>query len=123
MGLNLHQRRTNRKERISELPFGTLELDEAGTVLRFEGAGFQSSRLRESDVIGRNFFKEIAPAERAAEMQNRFNNFLSDGDHQQKSSLVLLFSRPAVRILLLQTCHWTTEGRKRSAHIRIERER
>ena len=109
------------KPKISEIPFGTLELDGAGTVLRYESDGERRAKFRASDIVGLNFFDDIAPAEQTEEMLGRFNDIMSDGAHGRRSSLFLI-ARPAVQIQILAAPSdgRATGGRVRSALVRIE---
>jgi photoactive yellow protein len=49
---------------IDSLPFGAIRLAADGTVLSYNSAEEKISGRRRDDVIGRNFFAEIAPCTR-----------------------------------------------------------
>lgn len=61
---------------LDDLPFGVIELDEAGKVLGFNHHEEERSHLRASEVIGKNFFRDIAPCAEVKEYQGRFEEFL-----------------------------------------------
>lgn len=63
--------------------FGLLELDERGTVIfsKLEGEEKLPGAV---DVVGRNFFSEVATFANVAEFRQRFENF--DTNHQPSSS-------------------------------------
>jgi photoactive yellow protein len=54
--------------------FGLLELDQRGTVIfsKLEG---DEKLARTTDVVGRNFFSEVAPFLNVAEFRQRFDSF------------------------------------------------
>jgi photoactive yellow protein len=65
---------------IDELPFGLIELDEAGTVRAYNRAEAELARVHPADVLGRNFFTKVAPCTAVKEFQGRFQSFLADAD-------------------------------------------
>jgi photoactive yellow protein len=93
----------DRKMREPQLPFGTLRLDETGAVLSYEADRERLAKVRASDIIGLNFFEEIAPAEQTEEMRARFDDIMSGGKNGRRSSLFILFERPAAQIQILRT--------------------
>ncbi len=65
---------------LSTLPFGLIELNATGTVLRYNAAEQALSGREASRVIGRNFFTEVAPCTAVSDFQGRFAEFTqSDG--------------------------------------------
>jgi photoactive yellow protein len=66
-------------ERAEFLPFGAICLDPRGNILRYNKAeGLISSRLPK-DVIGRNFFNEVAPCSKGRAFHGRFFEAVSKG--------------------------------------------
>ena len=65
--------------------FGLLELDQRGTVIfsKLEGDERLAGAM---DVVGRNFFSEVATFANIAEFRQRFETF--DNDHQPSSSFM-----------------------------------
>ena len=47
---------------LDALPFGVICLDKTGTVIRYNVAEARLARLDRSQVVGKNFFRTIAPA-------------------------------------------------------------
>ena len=47
----------------TKLPFGLLELDSNGAVIRYSPASEQHSDMKAGDVLGRHFFSEVLPDE------------------------------------------------------------
>lgn len=54
------------------LPYGIIVVDEAGTVLYYNAREEQIAGRRREDVLGRNFFSEIAPCSQVQEFYGRF---------------------------------------------------
>ncbi len=59
-------------EALDALPYGMMQLDEAGTILRYSAAESRLSGLTVDECVGRNFFDEIAPCTHVADFQGRF---------------------------------------------------
>ncbi len=58
---------------LDALPFGVIALDEEGTVLRYNLYESRFARLDRNQVLGRNFFTEIAPCTRTEAFEGRFH--------------------------------------------------
>jgi photoactive yellow protein len=103
------------------LPFGLLELDTAGTVIRYSPAAEQNSPLNSKDIIGRNFFTEVAPCEQVNEVRSRFLAFMAFGDAVQKFSITCPVEEKSVKIqiMLARVTEMMDEGRERLALVRI----
>ncbi len=67
---------------LDELPFGVIALDGEGTVLRYNQYESRLARLDRNQVIGRNFFQEVAPCTRSAEFEGRFQRYVTTGAAQ-----------------------------------------
>ena len=52
------------REDFDALPFGAIQLDREGKVLLYNKAEEQLSGRRREDVVGRNFFHDVAPCTR-----------------------------------------------------------
>lgn len=57
---------------FDSLPFGAIQLDGEGTVLLYNKAEEQLSGRRREDVVGRNFFRDIAPCTRVRSFLGAF---------------------------------------------------
>ena len=57
---------------LDELPQGTIQLDAVGTIIRFNTAEANLAGLDARRVIGKNFFRDIAPCTDVAEFRGRF---------------------------------------------------
>lgn len=103
------------------LPFGLLELDARGTVIRYSPAAEQNSPVQAQDVLGRNFFREIAPVEQVSDFQSRFQVFMASGESVQRftSSFPSEKGQIKVQILLARITEKSEQGRERLALVRI----
>lgn len=59
-------------EEVNELMFGAIELDSKGKILNFNQAESELTGRKPEDVIGRNFFDDVAPCTRSNEFSGRF---------------------------------------------------
>lgn len=71
--LELHARSD---EDLDTLPFGVIALDRKGTILRYNLAESRFARLDRAQVIGRDFFREIAPCTATDGFQGHVDRFL-----------------------------------------------
>jgi len=60
------------------LPYGIIVVDEAGRILFYNAREEQIARRRREDVVGKNFFKEVAPCARVREFHGRFEEAMRD---------------------------------------------
>lgn len=63
----------------TKLPFGLLELDAAGEVIRYSPASEQRSDVQAKDVLGRQFFKEVVRDKKVKDFEPRFQLFMRQG--------------------------------------------
>ena len=63
----------------TKLPFGLLELDSAGEVIRYSPASEQRSDVQASDVLGRRFFEEVVRDQKIKDFEPRFQLFMRQG--------------------------------------------
>jgi photoactive yellow protein len=61
---------------LDELPFGVIELDANGTVLTYNRDEAALARRDPARVVGRDFFKEVAPCTDVKHFAGRFREFL-----------------------------------------------
>ncbi len=57
---------------LDGLAFGAIQLDKDGTILAYNAAEARITGRRPEDVIGKNFFKEVAPCTRRPEFYGVF---------------------------------------------------
>lgn len=73
------------KEEVDELPYGFVVLDEAGTILLYNRYESSLSRLPQDSVVGKNFFKEVAPCTRVEAFYGRFRALVTGNDRLQET--------------------------------------
>ena len=59
-------------EDLDKLAFGAIQLDASGKVLQYNAAEGGITGRDPKSVIGKNFFKEVAPCTQSKEFQGRF---------------------------------------------------
>jgi len=57
---------------LDELPCGAIQLDPSGKILKFNEYESNLAQLGKDSVIGKNFFKEVAPCTDVQEFYGRF---------------------------------------------------
>ncbi len=62
---------------LDALPFGVIALDDEGTILRYNLYESRFARLDRNQVIGRNFFTEVARCTRGEPFEGRFRAFVA----------------------------------------------
>jgi photoactive yellow protein len=60
------------EDELEELPFGAIQLDTTGRILRFNGYESKISGVAKHDAVGKMFFTEIAPCTNVKEFYGRF---------------------------------------------------
>lgn len=64
---------TYNDDEVDGLPFGAIQLDTNGTILKYNIFEAGTAGLDRGDVIGKNFFKDIAPCTAVQEFYGRFH--------------------------------------------------
>ena len=63
-------------EEYDRLPFGFITVDPDGAILRFNAFETAYSGLEEEEVLGRNFFRDVAPCTAVREFEGRFREMI-----------------------------------------------
>lgn len=107
------------------LPFGLLELDPTGVVIRYSPAAEENPPVLPRDILGRNFFTEVATCEQVEEVKSRFLAFMAFGDAVQKFSINCAVEEKNIKIqiMLARVTERLEQGRERLALVRIMPER
>lgn len=105
----------------TELPYGLLELDANGLVVRYAPAFEQTIGVTSADILGHNFFTEVVPATEVKECQDRFRLFMARGQATDKFSTTFKSEQGPVKvqILLAQILEKSERGTERFALVRI----
>jgi photoactive yellow protein len=67
------------EEELDALPHGVIQLDAQGVVLRYNAFEAGLSGLSKQKVLGKNFFKQIAPCTDVQEFYGRFREGVAAG--------------------------------------------
>jgi photoactive yellow protein len=67
-------------EQLDELPLGAVVIDATGTISAYNSYEANLSRLDQDRVIGRNFFRDIAPCTAVKEFEGRMRAFMRSKD-------------------------------------------
>lgn len=59
---------------LNALPFGAIQLDPKGTILRFNDYEAKLTGRKPENVIGRNFFEEVAPCTNVRDFAGKFHD-------------------------------------------------
>jgi photoactive yellow protein len=70
---------TRSDQELDTLPFGVICLDEDGTILRYNLYESQFARLDRNQVLGRNFFSEVAQCTRGEAFEGQFRRGVTTG--------------------------------------------
>jgi photoactive yellow protein len=65
---------------LDELPLGAVVIDATGTISAYNSYEANLSRLDQDRVIGRNFFRDIAPCTAVKEFEGRMRAFMRSKD-------------------------------------------
>jgi photoactive yellow protein len=92
-------------EDIDNLAFGLVELDRDGKILRYNAAEADIAGLDQEGMVGRDFFKEVAPCTRTDVFEGRFRQGVEQGkldiefayvfDHQMPQTQVRVHMKQA----------------------------
>lgn len=67
-------------EQIDKLPFGTIKLSSEGVILQYNFTEARAAGYDPKEVIGKNFFTEVAPCTRVADFYGRFQEGVNKKD-------------------------------------------
>lgn len=65
--------------RLDRLPFGAILVDRVGKVLKYNAFESALSSRPPGEVIGKNFFNDVAPCTKGHQFQGRFQNGVRQG--------------------------------------------
>lgn len=68
------------EEQLDELPFGAIRLDGEGRVLSYNMTESKLTGRKKENVIGRNFFTEVAPCTNVQAFAGRFREGVAKGE-------------------------------------------
>lgn len=65
---------------VDNLMYGAVELDSIGTILSYNKAESELTGRKASDVVGKNFFRDVAPCTDTNEFSGRFFRGVKTGE-------------------------------------------
>jgi len=85
---------------LDALPIGAILLDAAGRVLRYNAAEGRFAGTTPEAVLGRDFFRDVAPCTFTPEFHGRFRDGLAGGSLSAIFSYVFRFARESRKVLI-----------------------
>ena len=64
-------------DEVDALPFGAIVIDASGTIIRYNQFEARLSNLDANRVIGKNFFRDIAPCTAVSAFEGRMRDFVA----------------------------------------------
>ena len=82
-------------EQLDGLPFGAIVVEGDGTIVAYNDYESQMAHREREQVIGRNFFRDVAPCTAVQAFEGRFHTFFAGRDKERISeSFAYLFPFP-----------------------------
>jgi len=72
-------------DQLDDLPFGAIVVEYDGTIVAYNQYEARMAHMQREAVIGRNFFRDIAPCTAVQAFEGRMRAFLSLPDHVSES--------------------------------------
>jgi len=99
---DLVKARTLSGEDLDQLPFGVIVVDRKGTILEYNEYERSMAGMGNRNVIGLNFFHDLAPCTAIKDFEGRFETFLdSDDTSIEPFQFVFAFARGAQRVAVI----------------------
>jgi photoactive yellow protein len=67
------------EEELDSLPYGVIQLDVAGNVMRYNSYEANLAGLTKQKVVGKNFFEQVAPCTEVREFYGKFEKGVAAG--------------------------------------------
>jgi len=103
----------------TRFPYGLLELDADGTVIRYSPALERYSEVQANDVLGRHFFRDVLPEEQFKDFQSRFQLFMLHGQNVDRFSASFNSDEGQVKVQVLLARVAAQNGQERLALVRL----
>lgn len=86
------------KEKINDLAFGAIKLDEKGTILVYNEAEGAITGRNPNEVLGKNFFTEVAPCTDQPEFHGVFEDGVKNGNLNTLFEYVFDYKMEATKV-------------------------
>ena len=83
---------------VDELAFGAVQLDAKGTVLQYNAAESGITGRARQDVIGKNFFRDVAPCTNSPRFKGVFDAGVRDGNLNTMFEYVFDYKMAATKV-------------------------
>ena len=93
--------RTNSFENLNRLAIGAIEVDKNGRILEFSEAESKLSDLSKEEVIGKNFFTEVATCTNYGEFKSNFNEIVEGEREEATFDFLLTHLSPPVKVRVM----------------------
>lgn len=88
------------REKLDDLPYGAIELDASGTILEYNKAESEMSRVSHGNAMRKNFFTRIAPCADVQDFHERYDNFLKGNKPSKEFQFTYRFKHGTVHVLI-----------------------
>lgn len=103
----------------TKFPFGLLELNADGDIIRYSPASEQFAEAQPRDVLGRHFFREVLPKGLLTDFQSRFQLFMLHGQTVDRFSASFDSEEGLIRVQMLLAKMTAQSGQDRLALVRL----
>jgi photoactive yellow protein len=87
---------------LDKLPIGVIVVDRKGTILEYNAYERSMAGIGTRDVIGLNFFHDLAPCTAIKDFEGRFETFLDSEDTSiEPFQFIFAFARGAQRVVVI----------------------
>jgi chemotaxis family two-component system sensor kinase Cph1 len=87
-------------DELDALPFGVIKVDREGLVLAYNESEARLARRKPEEVIGRNFFTQVAPCTNVREFAARFRDGVTRGKLHVTFPFVFTFPNRPVNVMV-----------------------
>jgi photoactive yellow protein len=97
------------RARFDDLPFGVIEVDAGGRVLTYNRWEEELANRNRAQVLGRNFFSQVAPCTGVAEFEGRYLEMVAAGV-PARDQLEFLFRFPDGDVMVSVALAWAPDS-------------
>jgi photoactive yellow protein len=97
--LSVEELATARPEELDRLPFGVIRLARGGRIEAYSAAEEALSGKSRGDVVGKNFFREVAPCTGVAAFEGEVQK-LYEGAGGKRASFTFVFKFPGGAVMV-----------------------
>ncbi|MHC4940115.1 MAG: PAS domain-containing protein [Planctomycetota bacterium] len=107
------------RDELDRLPIGAIRLDKDGTILEYNAAEARLAGREPAEVIGRNFFTEVAPCTNVQEFAGRFRADV--GSDRPAVAFPYVFRFPEKDVTVLVLMHFDKQSESGWIFVRASR--